>query len=451
MIPGISFGNLTSWILQAIIVASVGALLPLVLRIRHPRSQLTYYHAILFLCFALPWIQPWQDTLAVMTAHPASVTTPVNVISWGDVMAGILVLGAGAKLCWLGLGLWQLRRYRRFSIPLTPSPEPIREARRLTSTDALFCLSRDVSGPATLGYIDPVVLLPMSFESLDVEEQRSIACHELLHVRRRDWAVTIVEEVICALFWFNPGVWWVLAQARLSREQLVDSEVVKLTAREPYLKALLSMAVVSRSHWALPAASFFTQGHLIGRMRLLLKESKRSLFRLCVSYAAVGIVLALTVGIAFIWLPLLGEAHTVALSPQPRPMMQIRLLGTKTLLPVGVESGTTFTMPVPAGKGQFNVQYFGPTGVVGGPAPGFENRFLAPPPPPPPPPPLNAGSGPSGFLGARGIRMIRPGQVASPEEVEQMRRAFGERAEVEVIQAEDGTVQKVTVHARRPE
>jgi beta-lactamase regulating signal transducer with metallopeptidase domain len=448
MIPAFSFDNLISWILQAIIIASLGALLPLVLRIRHPKSQLAYYHAILLLCFALPWIQPWQDTLAVMTAHPASVATPVNVFSSGDVVAGILVLGAVAKLCWLGLGFWQLRRYRRFAIPLTPSPEPIREARRLTGTDALFCLSRHVSGPATLGYIDPVVLLPMYFESLDVEEQRSIACHELLHVRRKDWAVTIVEEVVCALLWFNPGVWWVLAQAKLSREQLVDAEVVKLTAREPYLKALLSMAVVSRSQWALPAASFFTQGHLIGRMRLLLKESKRSLFGLCISYATVGILLALTAGISFIWLPLLGEAHTVALSPQPRPLMYIRLLGTKTLLPAGVESATNFTIPVPAGRGRFNVQYFGPTGVVGGPAPGFENGFLALPPPPLPPPPPN---GPLGFLGTRGVRMIRPGEVASAKEVERLRKALGERAEVEVIQGEDGTVQRVSVRARRPE
>ena len=61
--------------------------------------------------------------------------------------------------------------------------------------------------------------------------------------------MTMVEEIFSAFLWFNPGAWWVLAQARLSREQLVDSEVVRLTAREPYVKALLSMAVVSRRGW----------------------------------------------------------------------------------------------------------------------------------------------------------------------------------------------------------
>ena len=45
------------------------------LRIRHPRSQLAYYHAVLLLCFALPLIQPWQDSLASGGAILASVAT----------------------------------------------------------------------------------------------------------------------------------------------------------------------------------------------------------------------------------------------------------------------------------------------------------------------------------------------------------------------------------------
>ena len=195
---------------------------------------------------------------------PSSLQLPPQAaaLSWGTVVTWILVLGSLAKLCWLGIGFWQLRRYRKLAIPLSPIPDSIREASRIIGADALFCVSQHVTGPATLGHIDPVVLLPTSFKSLDAEAQRSIACHELLHVRRKDWLVTMVEEIFSAFLWFNPGAWWVLAQARLSREQLVDSEVVRLTAREPYVKALLSMAVVSRRGWALPAASFFNEGHL---------------------------------------------------------------------------------------------------------------------------------------------------------------------------------------------
>ena len=85
-------------------------------------------------------------------------------MSWGTVIAWILVLGSLAKLCWLGIGVWQLRRYRKFAIPLSPIPDSIREANQIIGADALFCVSQHVTGPATLGHIDPIVLLPTSFQ-----------------------------------------------------------------------------------------------------------------------------------------------------------------------------------------------------------------------------------------------------------------------------------------------
>ena len=374
MIAAFSLDNLTLWALQATLVASVGAILPLVLRIRHPRSLLAYYHAVLLLCFALPVIQPWQDSLSVVAPSSLQLPPQAAALSWGTVITWILVLGSVAKLCWLGMGLWQLRRYRKFAIPLSPIPDSIREATRIIGADALFRVSQQVTGPATLGHIDPIVLLPTSFKSLDAEAQRSIACHELLHVRRRDWLATMVEEIFSAFLWFNPGAWWVLAQARLSREQLVDSEVVRLTAREPYVKALLSMAVVSRRGWALPAASFLNEGHLIHRLRLLLMESKRSAVRLCASYVSVASLLVLTVSGAFIWLPLSGEAHTIT-------MLTAHPVGPQFVVrrdrPVRIDPSLglrNFTIAVPAPDRRVVV------GFVGGPGPSQEGLFFGPPP-----------------------------------------------------------------------
>ena len=101
-----------------------------------------------------------------------------------------------------------------------------------------------------------------------------------------------------------------------------------------------------------------------------------------------------------------------------------------------------------------NVEYFeAPVqegilgGIVGGPEPLEDHLHLLPLPPPPPPPPGE----PFGFLGARRFGMVRPGQKVIAEEVERLRNSFGNRAEVEVIQSEDGTIQRVTVTARRPQ
>src|SRR5260370_31422037 len=53
-------GNLLSWMEQVLIIASLGSLLLIVFRIRHPRTQLAYCHILLAVCLALPFIQPWR-------------------------------------------------------------------------------------------------------------------------------------------------------------------------------------------------------------------------------------------------------------------------------------------------------------------------------------------------------------------------------------------------------
>jgi hypothetical protein len=372
-----------------------------------------------------------------------------SATSWSTILFGILTIGIAVKLCWLLIGLYQLRRYRRAAVPLTPLPDSIREARQLTGADARFCVSRAVTGPATLGHTDPVVLLPESFRTLDVDSQRSVACHELLHVRREDWLATIVEEIVGALLWFNPGAWWLIAQAKLTREQLVDAEVVKLTDHEPYIEALLSMAVVSRKRWALPAAPFFTEGHLVRRLRLLMKGSGHSALRLCVSYGSVLVVLAACLWSVFLWFPIIGEPQLVVAAQIPTRHVVVHISAPPYAVVGGPGDSREFNIAVdrPAGAVRDVVYFVQRTGFNGSLT--EETGLFPPPPPPPPPPPLRAGAGPFGFLAIRGVRMFQPGEMATSEEIQRLREALGEQAQVDIDQAEDGTVRRISVQPRR--
>jgi beta-lactamase regulating signal transducer with metallopeptidase domain len=440
MIPAFVLTNLASWFVQVVLVATAGAALPLLLRIRHPRSQLAYIHAVLGLCLLLPLIQTWQESLTIVAGNSFQDHREVAAVSWSTVAVWLLLAGIIGKLGWLGVGFYQLRRYRKSAVALCPLPESVREARHLTRADALFGISRSISGPATLGHIDPIVLLPESFLSLDAESQRSIACHELLHVQRRDWLVTVLEEIVGALLWFNPGVWWMLSQARLAREQLVDSEVVNITAREPYIEALLSMAVVSRKRWALPAASFFTQGHLMDRMRLLVKGPNRSLLRLCVSYTAVVILLVAAISTVILSFPLTSKS-VVVLAAKLERSITVRATDPPNRVVQRVRLLKEFTIAVPPPPdGNNDVMYFVHQGSLVEP----EGTLRIPP----PPPPFPGSPGGFGFLGVRGIRMVRPGEVATPEEIQRLREAFGGRAEVEIDQAENGVVKRVSVRPK---
>jgi len=254
MIPDFLLNNLQSWLMQVFVIGTIGALLPPVFRLRHPQSQLAYCHLFLVVCLVLPVIQPWQhpvifsgnaqsNTAAVVATTLNTPTSVDEAIPWRQVIGWTFLAGFLARLCWTAVGLWTISRHKGMSTPFYRAPGSIKQACLRTQADALFCVSQKGIGPVTFGFFRPVVLLPESFVSLDAEEQCGIACHELLHVRRRDWLVTVIEEVIAALFWFHPAFWWLVVQARLAREQLVDAEVVSLmSSREPYINALLIMA-----------------------------------------------------------------------------------------------------------------------------------------------------------------------------------------------------------------
>jgi hypothetical protein len=308
-----SASNLFAWMLQTVIIAVIAALLPILFRVRHPRLQLHYCHAALVLCFLLPVVEPWRRQSAIRStaAFPGQ----------GLWLFALLAAGIVLQLCWMWNGLWRIRRYRIGATPLYPIPEAMQAASAITHADALFCISDEAAGPMMLGWLAPVVLLPAAFLTLNEEAQCGIACHELLHVRRGDWLVTLIEEFARALLWFNPGAWLLLSEARLAREQLVDEESVRLTAsREPYIDALLAIARGRAWSDLVPAPSFLRRSHLTQRMQSLLSDTPASMRRVSASYCSIAAILACSVWLASTLFPLLalsGEAKaqtTVAAS-----------------------------------------------------------------------------------------------------------------------------------------
>src|ERR1044072_4655697 len=308
----LSFENLISWFAQVSVIALIGGALPIVLRIRHPRSQLSYCHLVLLACLVLPLLQPWHHPLVIMSNVSTAAVSAGNRIHWFAILEWIFAAGIVLKVAWLFIGLRQGFQFRRAATRLFAISESIRRARELTRTDAAFYLSSRVNGPATFGFFSPVVLLPENFHAMAPSAQLSIACHELIHVQRRDWIVTLIEEFAGALLWFNPAVCWLLAQTKLRREELVDLEVVALTTeRASYVEALLAMAVVAKP-LPVPAARFFTEGHLHQRMKALLSAEPGSFVRLASSYAGMCIVIVITGWVSMQIFPLVGLARTVA-------------------------------------------------------------------------------------------------------------------------------------------
>jgi TonB family protein len=184
---------------------------------------------------------------------------------------GIVLAGACLRLIWILVGVAALRRYLLRAVPL-PEPSPrIAELEDRLGCGARYLLSERVRQPITFGWRKPTVLLPASFVELDAQQQEAVICHELLHVKRRDWLPFLVEEAIRTAFWFHPAVWYLLSRLDLAREQVIDAGVLRLIGgRRLYLEVLLSFARQGNPRGFVPATPFFRLSHLGERVRAIL-------------------------------------------------------------------------------------------------------------------------------------------------------------------------------------
>jgi beta-lactamase regulating signal transducer with metallopeptidase domain len=267
----------------------------------------------------------FEPDLTALSVTPVSSPTVShwhfpNLQFVAQILVGVILVGIAARFAILAMGLLRLRQLRKASSPISLFPQSVAVLEEMcgrVNTRAEFHLSRDVDSPVTFGFAAPVVLLPERFPTMNTQFQATIACHELLHVRRRDWAHHLAEEIIRAALWFHPAIAWLIARVRLAREQVVDLEVVRLTnERKPYLEALLEFAFGNSRTGAIPAPPFLVERQLSERVALMLKEVRMSRTRLVASLIASSCSIALVIIFAVWSFPLKAAPHFGQNPPQ---------------------------------------------------------------------------------------------------------------------------------------
>jgi TonB family protein len=318
--------NLTAFAMQAGLLVLAGAALARTFRIRAPRAALAYWRALLLACVLLPFCQPWQ-TMAVAPIEQAALSTRgadgVSVLAAGSQAASssgwpstdnlillVVVAGIVARTLWLALGAFALGRIRREASPLDPLPDTIKLAQQRVGACAGMLVSTRVAGPITFGVVRPVIVFPPAVAAMEESIQHAIACHELLHVRRRDWAFEVLEEGVRTVLWFHPAVWWLIGRIQLTREQVVDQAVIGLTeSRERYVEALLAVAIAKSPGVLTPASAFLRRSALKKRVAQILQESTMTTRRLILSLGASGAALALAATMAVRSFPLQAQGQ----------------------------------------------------------------------------------------------------------------------------------------------
>jgi len=298
----LQLANLAAYGVQIGVLVAVAGGAAALLRLRQPKLMLAFWRLLLLLCLLFPLLQPWQTlttTLpqqtvwgsAVIDARGVASPSPGSIAS---VAAAVLLGGILLRFAWLAMGLWRLRRCTHAAIPAPPL-ESLTFLQEGLNISARFLVTDSVTGPVTFGLRSPTILLPALFLEMAPRQQETIACHELLHVKRHDWRSHLLEECVRGVFWFHPAIWWLLEKIQLTREQVVDEQVIHRThQRRAYLEALLEMARQRALPFLPPATAFVRKAHLRARVAAITEEVPMS--RLRSRLSAISLACALAVG-----------------------------------------------------------------------------------------------------------------------------------------------------------
>lgn len=103
--------------------------------------------------------------------------------------------------------------------------------------------TRNIGIPATFGLFRAVLLLPADISTWPKDKQKAAICHELAHIKRRDYIFNLIAQMACALYWFNPLVWMAIRSFWIERENACDDFVLQNGTRDyEYADHLLEIA-----------------------------------------------------------------------------------------------------------------------------------------------------------------------------------------------------------------
>ena len=160
---------------------------------------------------------------------------PLVLIAYASTSAGLLA--------WWILGhavLWRVSRAARLASPAVRQQllllgGPAAERVRLLVSDRIRL-------PFTYTWTRPVILLPSTFASDDVELLRYGLAHEWSHVERRDaraWNLTAIAGMV---LFYQPLFWWLRRQLRLCQDYLADDRAASAGSPEDYAAYLVRLA-----------------------------------------------------------------------------------------------------------------------------------------------------------------------------------------------------------------
>lgn len=209
----------------------------------------------------------------------ATGNRPVSVyFAWS--ILGLWGVGASFYAIRFVGSLRELIRWRKEAIGLPSSEQS--EFAMLTKEcnlrrKVVTGMRESVHVPMVLCGLPVMILVPHRWLEWCNESRRAAWLHELSHVQRYDDLWRLYSEVLRVLWWFHPGVRWLLARRELESEMLCDEAVVRAGCPPQRLAEMLLEAsrklLMERERCHMIAPCFFSQRTMRVRIERLIVQT----------------------------------------------------------------------------------------------------------------------------------------------------------------------------------
>jgi len=241
----ISAARMLSSMIEGIAISLFAWILLQLVGRRNSSTRFAVWFSALLAIAALPIIGGASSSAGPAKVASSAIAVPVL---WTLAIFVLWAAVAALAMARVGVGLWQLRKLRTSCTPIDLATLEPQLRATLQAFQAIrsvqLCQSDRLTVPTAIGFLKPAVVLPTwTLQELSTTELNSILIHELAHLRRRDDWTNLAQQVVKALLFFHPAVWWIESKLALEREMACDDAVLAQTANpRGYAQCLVSIA-----------------------------------------------------------------------------------------------------------------------------------------------------------------------------------------------------------------
>jgi TonB family protein len=348
------------------LIAGAGWLVSRAFKKLGPQAQHVVWVSTLFLAVitpALPVLRSLSTVVHIphrmaqyasitIVAGQSSQTHPPNTYPLPTVIVvALLALYFSSMLYFATRLTWSVHcttRLFRETLPASLTPEQgeiwhlCRQSFSL-GTARILSSSR-ISGPATLGFLKPVLLLPVGFAAGCMPQDLLAAlAHECAHIKRHDFKKNLFYEATSLVLAFHPVIWILKSNITQTREMVCDDMATeKLIDPPSYSQSLLRLASmialrarVSTSH----AIGIFDANILEKRIMMMniRKQRPSSVFKYILTIPATLFLFSVAVSVSAMALVIIPQS-TSQPGDQSKPFGTIYHVGKEVTAPHLIES-----------------------------------------------------------------------------------------------------------------